>query len=184
MSRRWPATAKRHVNAVRQDALVQTRHSDGLTIRLLRNGDTATVSALFERLGPRSRERRFCGAKPRLSADELHLLARVDAEHHVLVGYLGDDPEPVGIARVVREGKRAEVAFEVADDYQGRGIGTILTRELAADARAAGVTELVATVCGDNPRAVSLLARVAQSLQVRWRSGEQELVARLEGTTN
>jgi ribosomal protein S18 acetylase RimI-like enzyme len=83
----------------------------------------------------------------------------------------------------VREGKRAEVAFEVADDYQGRGIGTILTRELAADARAAGVTELVATVCGDNPRAVSLLARVAKSLQSSWRGGEQELVARLEGRT-
>jgi len=158
---------------------MHTRHVDGITIRPLRNGDTATVSALFERLGPRSRERRFCGAKPRLSADELRLLARVDAEHHVLVGYLGADPEPVGIARIVREGERAEVAFAVADEYQGRGIGTILTRELAADARAAGVTELVATVCGDNPRAVSLLARVGKSLQSRWQGGEQELVARL-----
>jgi ribosomal protein S18 acetylase RimI-like enzyme len=161
---------------------MHARHIDGITIRLLRNGDTATVSALFERLGPRSRERRFCGAKPRLSADELRLLARVDAEHHVLVGYLGDDPEPVGIARIVRDGQSAEIAFAIADDYQGRGIGTILTRELAADARAAGVTELVATVCGDNPRAVSLLARVAKSVQVSWLGGgEQELVARLEG---
>ena len=162
---------------------MQTRHVDGLTIRLLRNADTATVSALFERLGSNSRARRFCGAKPRLSAQELDALARVDADHHVLVGYLDGDPEPVGIARIVREGESAEVAFAVADDYQGRGIGTILTRELAAGARAAGVTELVATVCGDNPRAVSLLARVAKSLQVRWRGGEQELVARLEGRT-
>jgi len=158
---------------------MHARHIDGLTIRPLRNGDTATVQALFERLGPRSRERRFCGAKPRLSADELRLLARVDAEHHVLVGYLGDDPEPVGIARIVREGKMAEIAFEVADEYQGRGIGTTLTRELAADARAAGVTELVATVCGDNEPAVSLLARVAESLSVRWLGRERELVARL-----
>ncbi len=158
---------------------MHSRHIDGVTIRLLRNGDTATVSALFERLGPRSRERRFCGAKPRLSADELRLLARVDAEHHVLVGYLRDDPEPVGIARIVRDGTTAEIAFAVADEYQGRGIGTTLTRELAADARAAGVTELVATVCGDNTPAVSLIARVAESLQVRWLGGERELVARL-----
>ena len=162
---------------------MQTRHVDGLTIRFLRPGDTATVSALFERLGPRSRERRFCGAKPRLSAYELDALARVDAEHHVLVGYLDGDPEPVGIARLVRDGKSAEVAFEVADEYQGRGIGTILTRELAADARAARVTELVATVCGDNPPAVSLIARVAHSLRVRWQGGERELVATLEAGT-
>jgi protein lysine acetyltransferase len=159
---------------------MQTRHVDGLTIRVLRNGDTATVATLFERLGARSRERRFCGAKPRLSESELALLARVDVTHHVLVGYVDDDPEPVGIARLVRDGRSAEVAFEVADAYQGRGIGTILTRELAADARAAGITELQATVCGDNPPAVSLLSRVAHSLQVGWRSGERELVARLE----
>jgi len=161
-------------------ALVQTRHIDGLTIRLLRNGDTRTVSELFERLGTRSRERRFCGAKPRLSTHDLRVLARVDAEHHVLVGYLGADPEPVGIARLVRDGSTAEVAFAVADAFQGRGIGTILTRELAADARAAGITELVATVCGDNPPALSLMAGVAESLHVRWHGGERELVARLE----
>jgi ribosomal protein S18 acetylase RimI-like enzyme len=159
---------------------MQTRHVDGLTIRLLRNGDGATVAALFERLGDRSRERRFCGGKPRLSDRELQLLARVDADHHVLVGYVDGDPEPVGIARLVRDGRTAEVAFEVADAYQGRGIGTILTRELAADARAAGITTLHATVCGDNPASVSLLSRVAHSLHVRWRGGERELVAQLD----
>jgi ribosomal protein S18 acetylase RimI-like enzyme len=159
---------------------MQSRHVDGITIRVLRNGDTATVAALFERLGSRSRERRFCGAKPRLSARELELLARVDASHHVLVGYVDGDAGPVGIARLVREGRSAEVAFEVADAYQGRGIGTVLTRELAADARAAGITELQATVCGDNARAVSLLKRVAKSLQVRWVGGEREVVAQLE----
>jgi ribosomal protein S18 acetylase RimI-like enzyme len=159
---------------------MQTRYVDGVTIRLLRKGDTATVAALLERLGSRSRERRFCGAKPRFSDHELGVLARVDDTHHVLVGYVDGDPEPVGIARLVRDGRTAEVAFEVADAYQGRGIGTILTRELAADARAAGITELQATVCGDNPPAVSLLSRVAESLQWRWRGGEREVVARLE----
>ena len=159
---------------------MHARHIDGVTIRALRNGDTATVAALFERLGARSRERRFCGAKPRLSDRELSLLARVDDTHHVLVGYVDGDPEPVGIARLVRDGRSAEVAFEVADDHQGRGIGTVLTRELAADARAAGITQLEATVCGDNPPAVSLLSRVAHSLHVRWVGRERELVARLE----
>jgi ribosomal protein S18 acetylase RimI-like enzyme len=180
MLRRWPAAGKRsgHLNV--HHGTMQARHVDGITIRVLRNGDTATVAALFERLGSRSRERRFCGAKPRLSEHELALLARVDDTHHVLVGFLDGDSEPVGIARLVRDGRSAEVAFEVADEHQGRGIGTILTRELAADARAAGITELEATVCGDNEPAVSLLSRVAQSLQVRWRGGERELVARLD----
>lgn len=162
---------------------MRSRYVDGLTIRPLRDGDTATVASLFSRLGSRSRERRFCGAKPRLSDVELATLARVDATHHVLVGYLDRDPQPAGIARLVRNGSTGEVAFEVADAHQGRGIGSILARELAADARAAGITHLVATVCGDNPRIVSLLRRLAGTFDVRWQGGERELVVGLADPT-
>jgi hypothetical protein len=91
--------------------VMQARYVDGLTIRPLRDGDTGTVSTLFGRLGSGSRERRFCGAKPRLSDPELARLARVDGRHHVLVGYVAGDPEPVGMARLVRDGSRAEIAL-------------------------------------------------------------------------
>ena len=159
---------------------MQTRYVNGVTIRPLRNGDTATIAALFGRLSERSRARRFCGAKPRLSDLELAQLARVDTDHHVLVGYVDGDTEPAGIVRIARDGKAAEIAFAVADAHQGRGIGSTLVRELVADARAAGVRELVATVCGDNLPAVSLLRRVASSLEARWSAGTQELVVGLE----
>src|SRR5262245_16370012 len=135
---------------------MQSRYVDGITLRPLRDGDTETVVALFDRLGARSRERRVCGGKPRLSDAEAALLVRVDRDRHALVAYVDGDPLPAGLARIVRDGSSAEIAFEVADSYQGRGIGSTLARELAADARAAGVTELRATVCGDNPPAVSL----------------------------
>lgn len=158
---------------------MRARYVDGLTIRPLRDGDTATVAGLFARLGERSRERRFCGAKPRLSEIELAHLARVDRDHHVLVAYVDGDREPVGIARIARSGSSAEIAFAVADAHQGRGIGSTLARELAADARAAGITSLVATVCGDNPRVVALLARLG-SLAVTWSGRERELVVALD----
>jgi ribosomal protein S18 acetylase RimI-like enzyme len=159
---------------------MQSRYVDGVTIRQLRDGDMETVAALFARLGERSRERRFCGAKPRLSEAELAHLARVDSDHHVLVGYLDGDSEPAGIARLVRSGASAEIAFAVADEHQGRGIGSILAGELAADARAAGIDQLVATVCGDNPRIVALLKRVGSKLDVSWRGREREFVVGLE----
>ena len=158
---------------------MHARFVHGVTVRPLRNGDTETVSALFDRLGERSRQRRFCGAKPRLSELEQVNLARVDHAHPVLVGYDDGDPEPVGIARLVRNGASAEIAFAVADEHQSRGIGSSLAGELAADARAAGITELVATVCGDNPRILALLKRLG-SLALTWRGGERELVIGLE----
>lgn len=158
---------------------MHTRYVNGLTIRPLRDGDVETVASLFDRLGTASRQTRFCAAKPRLLDAELAALARVDADHHVLVAHVGDDPQPAAIARLVRQGTAAEVAFEVADDYQGRGVGSTLARELADDARAAGITKLVATVCGDNPRVVSLLRRVAESLHVTWQGREREFVVGL-----
>ena len=159
---------------------MHARYVDGLTIRPLRNGDTDTVAALFARLGERSRERRFCGAKPRLSEVELAHLARVDGDHHVLVGYVDGDPAPAAIARLVRSGASAEIAFAVADEHQNRGIGSVLAAELAADARAAGISQLVATVCGDNPRIVALLGRLGLRLEVSWRGREREFVVGLE----
>ena len=158
---------------------MRARSVNGLTIRPLRNGDTGTVSAVFARLGDRSRAKRFCSAKPRLSDSELAALARIDDVRHALVGYVAGDSDPAAIARLVRDGTRAEVAFAVADVYQSRGIGSTLGRELAADARAAGIRELVATVCGDNARIVSLLKRLGPSVEMSWSAREREFVVRL-----
>jgi len=159
---------------------MQSRYVDGIVVRPLRAGDEETVLAVFDRLGPESRRRRFGGAKPCLSAAELTLLARVDSEHHVLVAYADGDPRPAGLGRLVRDGPAAEVAFEVADAQHGRGIGTALAQALAADARAAGIAELHATVAWDNPRAMSLLARMSRRLRATWLGAERRVVAALE----
>jgi ribosomal protein S18 acetylase RimI-like enzyme len=180
MSRRWPVAARRRRRAGDDDEIVHTRCVDGVTIRPLQNGDRDSVLVLFERLGPRSRERRFGGAKPGLSEQELDALTRVDRDHHVLVGYVDGDAEPVGIARLVREGSAGEIACAVADAHQGHGIGSVLMRALAGDARAAGITELHATVAGDNPPVVSLLTRIGRSFHSRWLGGEREFVVRLD----
>lgn len=161
--------------------VMHARFVNGLTVRPLRDGDTETVAALFGRLSERSRERRFCGAKPRLSELELRNLARVDRDSHVLVGYLDGDTAPIGIARLVRQGEAAEIAFAVADEVQGRGVGSTLANELAADARAAGITQLTATICGDNPGMVALLRRLGSSLEARWLGREREFVVALDG---
>jgi ribosomal protein S18 acetylase RimI-like enzyme len=148
-------------------------------VRPLRHGDVETVAAVFERLGERSRHTRFNGPKPRLTAAELDHLAAVDATRQVLVGYLEGDKRPVAIARLVRDGASAEIAFEVADEHHRLGIGSALTGELLADARAAGITEITALVATDNSAAVSLLRRVLDRLEVRFEGPELSIRAAL-----
>ena len=151
--------------------------SRGLHVRPLRRGDVRTVMAVFNRLGERSRRARFNGAKPCLKAAELRALASVDATHHALVAYVEGDPQPVGIARLVRDGETAEIAFAVADEYQHRGIGSTLAAELIADARAGGVTEITALVSSDNSAAVALLRRTLNALDVRLEGAELSIRA-------
>ena len=148
--------------------IVRPKHGPELVVRPLKKGDTATVQAVFERLGEASRRARFNGLKHRLGEQELRWLATVGPNHHALVAYVDGDPEPVAIARLVRSGSSAEVAFEVVDAYQGRGIGSVLTQELVADACAAGIVELNALVRSDNPAALALLQRVLGQLEIRF----------------
>jgi ribosomal protein S18 acetylase RimI-like enzyme len=135
------------------------------------------VLGVFDRLGEESRRTRFNGPKPCLSRAELRQLASVDANHHVLVAWVDGDPQPVAIARLVREGGSAEVAFAVADAYQERGIGYALAAELIEDARAVGITEITALVASDNPAAVALLRRIAGALDIRLEGPELSIRA-------
>jgi len=150
-----------------------------ISIRMLDNGDAATVAALFDRLGPVSRERRFHAAKPRLTSNELVALSRVDENHHVLVAHVDGDPLPAAMARIVRnthDHRAGELAFEVADVYQGCGIGMQLVERLLADARAAGIVEVEALVQTSNRAALVLLRRVLRTPMVRV-DGAETLVA-------
>src|SRR5262245_51119558 len=106
--------------------VLQLKHGPTILVRPLQNGDVDTVLAVFHRLGDAARRRRFNGPKARLTEDELWQLARIDANHHALVAYVEGDRRPVAIARLVRSGGEAEIAFEVANEYQQRGIGSAL----------------------------------------------------------
>ncbi len=158
---------------------VSLRGGRTLLVRPLANGDVGTVIDVFERLGEQSRRTRFNGPKPRLSEVELAHLSAVDETRHVLVGYLQGDRRPAGIARLVRDGASGEVAFEVADEHQRLGIGSALTGELLADARASGITEITALVASENTAAMSLLRRLLDRLDVRFEGSELAVRAAL-----
>jgi len=151
-----------------------------LAIRPLRAGETEIVESVFDRLGAVSRSMRFGGAKAILSDVELTALADVGTRRHALVAFLAGDWAPAGIARYAvdcDDRTIAEVAIAVVDEHQGRGIGKALMRALVADARAAGVQRLRATIVGENRRSLALLRTVAVLEDVRFAGGEIEVIA-------
>jgi ribosomal protein S18 acetylase RimI-like enzyme len=161
-----------------QTRLITPERGPQLIVRPLRNGDTATVLAVFGRLGAESRRLRFNGPKPCLPDQELAQLARMDESHYALVAWVTGDPRPAAIARLARTSRgSAEIAFAVADDYQHHGIGAALAAELVADARMAGITEITALTSADNPAALALVRRIAKVVDVCFEGPELSIRA-------
>jgi len=159
--------------------VIQPRNGPRILVRPLRHGDVATVRAVFARLGPRSRLARFNAPKDELGEKEVRWLSAVGPNHRALVAYVHGDPEPVALARLVRIGRSGEIAFEVADAYHGRGIGSALAEELVAEARAAGIVEITALVRSDNGAALGVLRRALGRLELRTEGGETSVRAAL-----
>jgi GNAT superfamily N-acetyltransferase len=150
--------------------------------RPLARGERGVVADVFAGLGERSRRLRFGGPKPRLAERELELLADVDGNASAAVVALDCKGRPVGIARYVRDETdpaRAEVAFEVVDDWQRRGVGRRLVRELVGSARAAGVERFTAFVAASNEPSLRLIRGAGPVVGSTYADGEVELTVEL-----
>lgn len=145
---------------------VPVRLPDGGTVALrpLRVDEMAVLEAVFEGLSPQSRTQRYLVPTPRLTGSARRVLSNVDGRDHVAWVALLDD-RPVGICRYVRTTHdTAEVAFEVVDAAQGRGIGTALLDAVTTVACAHGITWVEASVAPGNHASVVLLGRIGVRL--------------------
>lgn len=144
--------------------------SDGgsVLLRAVRSTDKPQIKSLFQRLSPDSIHARWFTSKRVLTDEELRRLTELDFVNDVaLAAVLPEEVEErfVGVGRYYRTRHRraavasAEVAFVVADEHQGRGIGTLLLEHLAAIARASGIEELEAEVLADNAKMLDVFAR-------------------------
>lgn len=163
------------------------RSSAGFPEILLRRITPEDKDALVAGLGhlsERSVYQRFLAPKPRLTSSELRYLTEVDfVDHHALVAVLARSPEVVvGVGRWVRSTESptdAEIAIVIADDLQGRGVGTQLGRALTEAARARGIERFTASMLPSNQAAHRLFAKISSQLQTVHHDGVDELVAPL-----
>jgi RimJ/RimL family protein N-acetyltransferase len=134
-----------------------------LQLRPLGREDRESVAGLFHRLSPESRHRRYLSPKPELTPRELTYLTDIDHVRHEAIAAVDErDGSIVGIARYVQvpgQAGVAELAVEVADEFQNRGVGTALTEITVQRARANEVALLTAITLWENSPARSLLRR-------------------------
>jgi RimJ/RimL family protein N-acetyltransferase len=125
-----------------------------LEIRALRSTDREGMLTAVARSSTQSLYRRFFTVRRYFSEAETTFFLNLDFVNHVaLVAVAEEGGKPViagGARYIVIKPGRAEVAFAVVDQFQGRGIGSALLRHLSSLARQAGLQEFEAEVLPEN----------------------------------
>jgi RimJ/RimL family protein N-acetyltransferase len=146
------------------------RDGSSLIIRPIAADDRELLRGGFEQLSEQSRYMRFQSSLTSLSDRQLDYLTDVDHhDHEALLALDADNADNVvGVARFVRvKGEIAECAVVVADDWQGRGVGTELLDRLVDRAREEDVERFTALVLAENAEALRLLERLGDTVQRR-----------------
>jgi len=137
-------------------------------LRPIRGDDGPGLLSLYDRLSSESLYFRFF-AVPDKDAGKAEYLTHVDYDRRYAV-VAETEGAIVGVARwecFPDRPSHAEVAFTVADAFQGRGLGALLFRRLAALARARRITVFEAEVLKNNERMLRLFARTGLPSRTR-----------------
>ncbi len=159
---------------------------DGGTVRVrpVLASDADALRGLLTRLSDDSRYLRFFTGGANLSRAATGMTGLDASEGRGLVAVTGEPERIVAHAGYMRESaERAEVAFEVADEWHGRGIATVLLAHLCELASADGIETFTATVLPENHKMIRVFRDSGFAVHVRTCPGELsvELPAALGG---
>jgi GNAT superfamily N-acetyltransferase len=148
------------------EELVSLRDGTTALVRPIRPEDRWRIAEGLKLLSTRTKYLRFHTDIDAFTDEQLTYLTEVDHhDHEALVALDPEDPEAPGwaVARYVRLGSDpsvAEAAVTVIDSMQGRGLGTILLRRLAAAAIANGIRTFRNYVLAENEAMLEVFDQV------------------------
>ncbi|HEX8997370.1 MAG TPA: GNAT family N-acetyltransferase [Ktedonobacterales bacterium] len=161
---------------------VQLRDGAALIVRPIQADDGERLRRFHGRLSPISIRLRYFHLVPSLTDEMITSLTRVDGINQMtlVAAIAGNDaptaPEPEIIGMVNCNRMRpdaAEVAFIVADAWQGRGVAGALLGAAADCARAHGFRHLLAITLHSNTRMLTALRRSGFPCALQERGDEE-----------
>jgi acetyl coenzyme A synthetase (ADP forming)-like protein len=152
---------------------VALRDGATVTVRPLTASDEPALGRLLDELSLESRMLRFFSAGADVQRAARYMAGLTPDRGRGLVAVTGDPERLIAHAAYIREdATRAEVAFEVADDWQGRGISTLLLAHLSEQATADGIETFSAVVLPENRRMIQVFRDSGFAVEVKSEPGE------------
>jgi GNAT superfamily N-acetyltransferase len=160
-------------------APIKLRDGSRIRIRQGHRSDRELLVRGFQRLTPESRYRRFLTPVSQLSGEMVRYLTEIDHhDHEAMIALDERTGEGIGVARYVRNRKRpdtAEVAVTVIDEWQGRGVGTLLLEVICGRAREEGIESFTALMLATNQEMMDVFRALAPVRIVDQDTGTVEI---------
>ena len=138
------------------------RDGGAVWVRPVRHEDAVELQRAFTRLSEESRYQRFHTGLPTLGAGMARFFTDVDhSDHEALVALPTEEsPTIVGVVRFIRDDRvphQADLAFTVAEEWQGHGLATLLLDLLSERARHEGIRRFTLHMLADNTAVLALV---------------------------
>jgi acetate---CoA ligase (ADP-forming) len=159
-----------------RDGDVVLRDGSTVRIRVMRPSDEAGLGELLSSLSEESRWLRFyCNQNRTAIAAEAHREANLD-QAFGLIAVSGEERVVGHAFYAAVSDHRAEVAFTIANEFQGRGLGSILLGQLAQVASASDIEIFEAEVVAANHRMLRVFRASGFPIEVSANAGQLRVV--------
>lgn len=167
-----------------QDSVHDLAAGGRILVRPVRLSDEETLQDLFYRLSDESTYRRFFAFRRTHPRNEMQDLVRLDDEQSLgLVVCAGDSFEDIiGMARydIDQAENLADIAFVVRDEWQKKGVGTLLMQRMRDIAHARGLAGFKAEVLLDNKPMMAVFQKSGLKLECRLDAGIYHVTLRFD----
>jgi acetyltransferase len=160
--------------------VTQLQLADGtdIVIRPIRPEDARIEQAFVRNLSPQSRYYRFMQTLRELTPEMLVRFTQIDYDRElalIAVTPLCDKEIELAVGRYITnpDGESCEFALVVADEWQGKGVGTRLMQQLIEAARARGFRSMDGEVLANNAPMLEFVANLG--FEIRTNPNDQNL---------
>ncbi|MHA1143599.1 MAG: GNAT family N-acetyltransferase [Candidatus Helarchaeota archaeon] len=152
-----------------------TRNDEKLTIRPISPKDDDAVLELYYSLSQETIYFRFFQTKKNVPKSRVRKFTRIDYQKNFALVVENPQKKLIGIGRYIvdeHDEDAAEMSIVIRDDYQRRGIGSILIKYLISIAKEKGIKKIYATVLSDNYKILKTIDKLGFKFQRKLEDGD------------
>jgi len=148
------------------------RNGQEVTLRPIRPEDEPLEAKMLDYLSSQTMYYRFLGYVPKITHDFLKRFTQIDYDREMaIIAEIQDETDGerkmVGVVRIVSDawGENAEYAIVVADAWQKKGLGRIMTNFILDIAKEKGINKIYGTVLATNKGMLRLFEKLNFSVE-------------------